>query len=175
MQRTTPSPTPAVPPRWGFVEPRLGFAFDIFGTGNTMLRGGFGIYRTHDSYNDASNESQTVIGMRTYTVNGPLLLSSISSYQSKVNNGSGFTPDTSINAFDSKDDEEPRVRTYNLSVDQRLPYNMLMELSYVGNSSDMLLSDGSTQNTTLDDLNCLSARSSSRSPTRVLTRLPLPE
>ena len=66
-----------------------------------------------------------------------------------------FTPDSSVYAFDPKDDEEPRVMTYNLSVDQRLPGNMLLEVAYVGNESDKLLNDGSTQNTTLDDLNSL--------------------
>ncbi|WP_109488837.1 carboxypeptidase regulatory-like domain-containing protein [Occallatibacter savannae] len=143
------------PTRWAFIEPRVGFALDLYGNGNSMLRGGFGIYRTHDAYNDSSNQSQTVIGSRTYTVNGPVLLSSISSFQSKVNTAAGFTPDTSVYAFDRTDDEEPRVRTYNLSLDQKLPYNTLMEISYVGNTSDKLINDGSTQNTTLDDLNAL--------------------
>ncbi len=63
--------------------------------------------------------------------------------------------DSSVYAFDPTDNEEPRVRTYNLSVDQRLPGKMLLEIAYVGNVSDKLLNDGSTQNTTLDDLNSL--------------------
>ena len=58
-------------------------------------------------------------------------------------------------AFDPTDDETPRVRTYNLSVDQQLPGKMLLEIAYVGNSSDKLMNDGSTQNTVLDDLNSL--------------------
>lgn len=148
-------PNAGRPTRWGFIEPRVGFAWDIRGNGQTLLRGGFGIYRAHDSYNDADNEASTAIGSRSYTVTGPLLLSSVSSYQSQANQPGGFVPDTSIYAFNPNDDEEPRVRTYNLSLDQRLPLSMVLEISYVGNTSDKLLNDGSTQNTTLDDLNSL--------------------
>ena len=140
------------PTRGVFASPRGGVAWDVHGTGNTVVRGGIGVYRAHDSYNDADNQQQTTQGLRTATVAGPILLSSISS-QAVTNNV--FVPDSTVYAFDPKDDEEPRVFTYNLAIDQRLPGKMLLEVAYVGNRSDKLLNDGSTQNTTLDNLNTL--------------------
>ncbi len=148
-------PNSGRPTRWAFVNPRGGFAYDVHGSGNTVVRGGAGIYRAHDAYNNAANQNQTVLGQRTYTVNGPLLLSSVSSYQSQATQANGFVPDSSVYAFDPTDDETPRVVTYNLAVDQRLPGKMLLEIAYVGNRSDKLTNDGSTQNTTLNDLNSL--------------------
>lgn len=124
-------------------------------SGATIVRGGFGIYRAHDAYNDAYQQQETTLGLRTYTVNGPLLLSSVSSFQPKASVAGTFVPDSSIYAFDPKDDEEPQVRTYNLSVDQRLPGHMLLEVAYVGNVSDKLINDGSTQNTSLHNINSL--------------------
>ena len=113
------------------------------------------MYRAHDAYNSAQSQNQTVLGLRQYTVNGPLLLSSLSSYQSAATTATGFTPDTNVYASNPTDDEQPRVFTYNVSVDQRLPGHMLLEVAYVGNKSDHLLNDGSTQNTTLSNINSL--------------------
>jgi hypothetical protein len=141
--------------RAAYVDPRLGFSFDVFGQANTILRGGFGVYRAHDSFNDASAGMGSVLGQRTFYVNGPVLFSSLSSYQNQATIPGGFTPDGNVNAFNRNDDESPRVRTYNLSVDQRLPANMLLEIAYVGNHSDKLLNNGSSQTTVLDDLNAL--------------------
>jgi hypothetical protein len=143
------------PTKGVFLDPRGGFSLDVYGRGNTTLRGGLGLYHAHDSYNDAQNENQTVIGLRTYTVSGPLLISSVSSQQGVATSSNGFVRDSSVYAYDPKDDQEPRVFTYNVAVDQRLPWKMLAEIAYVGNKSDKLLNDGSTQNTTLDDLNSL--------------------
>ena len=47
-------------PRWGTAAPRVGFAYDVFGNGDTSLRGGFGISYERNFGNVTYNTIQNV-------------------------------------------------------------------------------------------------------------------
>ena len=47
-------------------NPRLGFAYDVFGTGRTVVRAGFGTYRYQVSSNDASGAMVGPLGSFDY-------------------------------------------------------------------------------------------------------------
>jgi hypothetical protein len=145
-------PLSGVPTRPVFVDPRFGFVYDFRGDSKTILRGGYGVYRQHDSYNDGLLSAQTAAGQRTYATqaSGHTFKNLYLNQGNVTATASGFVKDSNIYTRMAGDDEMSRVQTYNVVLDQFLPHKTSFEIAYVGNYGDHLM-----ESNNLRDINAM--------------------
>jgi hypothetical protein len=166
-------PVAGVGSRLLFYSPRVGVAYDLYGNGKSVFRGGWGAYRSRDSLNVAGAALNTsidlvdhgVIGQNSCTLdqlmNGAYPAIGASTTGGQVlgcgyygGNTAGFStastaisPGTvSVSADDPNDKEQPVTYNYNFTLNQQLPLGSTLEISYVGNQSASLSTLGNLQN-----------------------------
>ncbi len=133
-------PNGGSPTRLAYTSPRVGLSYNLDGQGKTVVRGGWGEYAWNDQDGDYSSDLSTAQNMQTYNSPGgqaiklsQLAMQTPSSYAS---------PAGSISAAAYNDSNVPITNAWNLTVDRQLPWKSLLEVAYVGNSTQHLLMSG---------------------------------
>lgn len=136
-------PNSGQPDRFVYGDPRFGLAYDLFGTGKTTLRGGWGLYRFSDQYNDYTNSLTTAQSILGYNSPGgrSLFLNQFGNIAAPTASQTTCCNGT-VNALDPTSYAIPYTQAFNLTVSQQLPWSTLLEVAYVGNSSRNLVTGG---------------------------------
>ena len=121
-----------------YYEPRVGLAYDVFGNGRTVLRGGFASFRYQVSVNDVGGPASLAQGIFTANDYGLQGYSQIANFTPPAGGGASGT----ITAFQRGDNKTPYTNDWNISLAQALPWRSVFEVSYVGNKSYNLLING---------------------------------
>jgi hypothetical protein len=138
-------PISGSPSRFAFASWRFGLAYDLFGDGKTVLRGGWGAYRWNDQVNDYQGTLETAQSLQTYNLPGgkDVLLSEIGNLPAPA---SGVATPGQINgqiyATDPNDYNVPVTYSYNFTISHELPWRSLFEIAYVGNDTENILLGG---------------------------------
>jgi hypothetical protein len=143
-------PMSGFPSRSLFYEPRFGAAYDLFGNGKTVLRGGAGLYRYQIAYNSVSGSA----------LSAPLNVPDLTTTWGCCTgweNFSQYSPSLGVPGLGSApsgiltmgDDKTPYTWTYNFTISQRAPWRSVVELQYSGNRSEDLMLRGPLANLNL--------------------------
>ena len=158
--QTNPSiPLSGAPTTFLFYSPRVGLAYDLYGTGKTVFRGGWGAYRFHDPYNDSAGPLSTTYGVQNYAG-----ASNLSCTYAQITQAGFFTPSATrggpcaltaavgnvspfqIYALDPTDKLQPVTFNYNVTLNQAFIRRSNIEISYVGNQSHHTFTEGNLNN-----------------------------
>ncbi len=151
-----------------YYEPRVGMAYDIFGTGKTVLRAGVAWFRYQLAVNDVGGPTDAAAGQFTATspATDPYNSATGTGGYAQIDQPGFYTPPSSeslssfvtptsngatISVFQQGDNRTPSVMDWNITISQALPRRSVFEISYVGNKSINELINGN--NGGLDNLN----------------------
>jgi len=122
---------------WAALGPRLGFAYDLTGSGKTVLRGGFGTMYERIQGNDVYNGGPNVPFSSSAGATNVLLSNPHTHFDNQAPVSAATLPilPASITGIDRNNYNLPVSYQFNFGVQQQLNPKSVLAISYVGNQN----------------------------------------
>ena len=131
----------------GDLGPRLGFAYDLDGSGKTLVRGGFGVFWNFTPGGTSSSKAQNPPFLQSTTINAnPTAYGVNNLLRTGLPDPPGVDPNrpasgTTRSIFDVNF-RDAYARQWNLNVQRQLFTNYMLEVAYVGSQGRNMLVKG---------------------------------
>jgi len=117
-------------------EPRVGVSWDPWGNGRTFVRGGLGVYTQRDPTNAGFGAILGPPNLYEATIEQSSTALTLASIQASSPGAQGaFTYTQSSAVYSPRDNSNPEIYQYNLTLSQMLRSHFTTELAYVGSQS----------------------------------------
>lgn len=130
--------------------PNFGFAYDLTGHASSILRGGIGVYYYRDQFNLFSGAVANPPVVSNVSLNGTYYLADLNSSYLPNCSASGAIYNgaciANLSVLSPTDNRTPYTVSYSLTWSQKLPWQTVLESSYVGNVSRNQILPGGTGN-----------------------------
>jgi hypothetical protein len=120
------------------VAPRVGFAYDLRGTGRTMVRGGFGVFWNTPLTGTASSKAQNPPFLLAQALSTPQAFVPSLSFSSATAQPTSQSGGNSRSSFDSHF-RDGYAQQWSANVQQQLGADYLVEIGYMGSRARQLV------------------------------------